>query len=75
MCFTSWFMFTYVQNYLMSTDVEHILQKLKVHYPKYCLDVGSSALRDLGCTDYNLGWTPKTPVLGSDGVIFDFRQS
>jgi len=59
----------------MSTDVEHVLQKLKVRHPKHCLDVGSSALRDLGCADYNFGWTPKTPVLGSHGVIFDFCEN
>jgi hypothetical protein len=31
--------------------------------------VGSAALRDLGCENYNEGYAPTTAVMGADGVV------
>jgi len=31
--------------------------------------VASAAMRDLGCENYNEGWTPTTAVMGADGVV------
>ena len=45
------------------------------NHPKECTDVGSAALRDLGCDNYNEGYNPTTAVMGAGGVVPRGRTS
>ena len=48
---------------------EPLLRDAKRRHPRECVDVGSAALRDLGCENYNEGYAPTTAVMGADGVV------
>jgi len=48
---------------------EPLLRDAKRRHPRECVDVGSAALRDLGCDNYNEGYAPTTAVMGADGVV------
>jgi hypothetical protein len=48
---------------------EPLLRVAKRRHPRECVDVGSAALRDLGCENYNEGYAPTTAVMGADGVV------
>ena len=52
---------------MLSKNAVQLIQNLKNKHSALCNDVGSAALRDLGCEDYNKGWTPRTIVLGETG--------
>jgi hypothetical protein len=54
---------------LLDNEAEQILLAAKRNHPTVCIDVGSAALRDLGCDNYNEGWTPTTMIMGADGVV------
>ena len=54
---------------LLNTDAEALLRLSKKNHPRECVDVASAAMRDLGCENYNEGWTPTTAVMGADGVV------
>lgn len=54
---------------LLAANAEALLRAAKRNHPKECTDVGSAALRDLGCDNYNEGYNPTTAVMGADGVI------
>ncbi|KAK3277891.1 hypothetical protein CYMTET_14133, partial [Cymbomonas tetramitiformis] len=54
---------------LLEQGASQLLLKAKALHPKICMDVGSAALRDLGCENYNEGWVIDTMVMGADGVI------
>lgn len=55
----------------MANNVAAQLRDLKALHPRSCIDVGSAALRDLGCDDYGRGWVPRTLVMGTDGSIIN----
>ena len=55
----------------MANNVTAQLHDLKALHPRSCIDVGSAALRDLGCVDYGRGWVPRTLVMGTDGSIIN----
>ncbi len=40
----------------LTRGVETLLRQAKRAHPKNCTDVGSAALRDLGCDNYNENW-------------------
>jgi len=52
---------------ILALGAEKLLVQAKINH-KMCVDVGSAALRDLGCDNYNEGWTPTTIIMGADGV-------
>ena len=54
---------------LLAANAEALIRAAKRNHPKECTDVGSAALRDLGCDNYNEGYNPTTAVMGADGVI------
>lgn len=58
-----------IKGILLAEGAEDLLRLAKRSHPEKCLDVGSAALRDLGCTNYNEGWKPRTVVLGIDGDV------
>jgi len=60
---------TQLKGILLAEGAEDLLRLAKRSHPEKCLDVGSAALRDLGCTNYNEGWKPRTVVLGIDGDV------
>jgi len=59
------------RDYLVANNVTAQLHDLKALHPRSCIDVGSAALRDLGCDDYGRGWVPRTLVMGTDGSIIN----
>ena len=54
---------------LLNLGAEALLLAAKKNHFQDCVDVGSAALRDLGCDNYNEGWTPSTVIMGADGVM------
>ena len=52
-----------------AANAEALIRAAKRNHPKECTDVGSAALRDLGCENYNEGYAPTTAVMGADGVV------
>ena len=60
---------TQVKGILLAEGAEDLLRLAKRSHPEKCLDVGSAALRDLGCANYNEDWKPRTVVLGIHGDV------
>lgn len=62
---------------MMSCPAMHQLPRnaclqAKSAHPKMCNDVGTAALRDLGCDNYNEGYNPTTVYMGADGAVLMF---
>ena len=58
---------------LLNSGAAQLVRAAKYAHPSHCIDVGSAALRDLDCSDYNDGWNPCTLVLGANGDIIDTK--
>jgi hypothetical protein len=63
-----------IQSVLIEQGVEDLLRLAKREHPALCTDVGSAALRDLGCTSYNEEWNPRTLILGIGGEVLDTTE-
>lgn len=59
---------------LLNSGAAQLVRAAKYAHPSHCIDVGSAALRDLDCSDYNDGWNPCTLVLGANGDIIDTKN-
>ena len=62
------------QSMLIEQGVEDLLRLAKKEHLLLCSDVGSAALSDLGCTNYNEDWNPRTLVLGIGGGVIDTTE-
>ena len=51
----------------LEKGAEALLRRAKASHPNECTDVGSAALRDLGCDNYNENYKPTTIFMGADG--------
>lgn len=58
----------------LNLGAEELLRSVKTLHPNTCSDVGSAALRDLNCENYNQHWNPKTLVLGTGGVLVETKD-
>ena len=58
----------------MNLGAEELLRSVKTLHPNTCSDVGSAALRDLNCENYNQHWNPRTLVLGTGGVLVETKD-
>lgn len=58
----------------LNLGAEELLRSVKTLHPNTCSDVGSAALRDLKCENYNQHWNPKTLVLGTGGVLVETKD-
>lgn len=54
--------------------LEALLRAAKHAHPSLCVDVGSAALRDLGCDAYNEGWNPTTVYMGDSGQLLTYDE-
>ena len=54
---------------ILEKGAEALILAAKRDHSSACMDVGSAALRDLGCENYNKGWKPTTVIMGADGVM------
>eukprot|EP00976_Prorocentrum_cordatum_P117863 1196374-Prorocentrum_minimum.AAC.2 len=54
---------------ILQSGAEALILAAKRDHSSLCIDVGSAALRDLGCENYNKGWKPTTVIMGADGVM------